>query len=269
MSLLLFRIIFELIMPYDNSIIPTKYAENNIVLTSLNLKEENSPLEISSSFDIDYLLGKFDPATHPDFTKIPTELTNKESLFLRKEVVEAFLNMKNAAKVDGVSLEIISATRNFQAQKGIWEAKWNGNRLVEGENLSVSIENPIQRALKILRYSAMPGTSRHHWGTDIDINKLTNSYFLSGKGKEEYEWLVENAGKFGFYQVYSAKDEHRTHGYEEEKWHWSYIPSSEIILKHYLDKVKYEDITGFQGAETAQSIQVIQHYVVGINSDLR
>jgi LAS superfamily LD-carboxypeptidase LdcB len=271
MQLLFLRIILEIITLYSNDSKTTQPPENNIILTSININSEegNTPLGTSPTFDIDYLLGKFDPATHPDFAKIPLEVTNKENVYLRKEVLEAFVNMRKAAIKDGVSLKIISATRNFQAQKGIWEAKWNGNRLVEGENLSVSIKNPAQRAIKILRYSSMPGTSRHHWGTDIDINDLTDSYFLSGKGKKEYEWLVKNAGKYGFCQVYSPKGEQRPQGYEEEKWHWSYIPTSEILLEQYQAKVKPEDIKGFQGAETAQSINVIQNYVLGINSDLR
>ncbi|NJK84501.1 MAG: M15 family metallopeptidase [Saprospiraceae bacterium] len=44
--------------------------------------------------------------------------------------------------------------------------------------------NPQERALKILKYSSMPGTSRHHWGTDIDLNSFSNSYFEQGEGKK-------------------------------------------------------------------------------------
>ena len=49
----------------------------------------------------------------------------------------------------------------------------------------------------------MPSTSRHHWGTDIDLNSLNNSYFSSGKGLKEYDWLTTNANHYGFYQVYT------------------------------------------------------------------
>jgi LAS superfamily LD-carboxypeptidase LdcB len=246
-------------------------TENKIVLTNNEPQPEIEDTLTSKNpiFEIDYLLGKFDPATHPDFAKIPSEITNKENVYLRKEVLEAFIKMRNAAKEDNITLTIISATRNFQAQKVIWEAKWNGGRLVEGQNLSISIKDPAQRALKILRFSSMPGTSRHHWGTDIDINDLNDSYFLSGNGKKEYEWLVKNAGKFGFCQVYSPKGAQRPNGYEEEKWHWSYTPTSEILLQQYQEKVKPEDINGFQGAETAQSINVIKNYVLGISPNCR
>ncbi|MFM9004881.1 MAG: D-alanyl-D-alanine carboxypeptidase family protein [Flavobacteriales bacterium] len=40
-----------------------------------------------------------------------------------------------------------------------------------------------------MKFSSMPGTSRHHWGTDIDLNSVEPSYFLSGKGLLIYQWL--------------------------------------------------------------------------------
>ena len=59
----------------------------------------------------------------------------------------------------------------------------------------------LKAAKTILLYSSMPTTSRHHWGTDMDINSLENSYFASGQGLKEYTWLKKNAAKFGFCQV--------------------------------------------------------------------
>ena len=65
----------------------------------------------------------------------------------------------------------------------------------------------------------MPGsTSRHHWGTEIDIHSLKNGDFADGEGLKIYEWLTTHAEDYGFYQPYTAEQ-----GYEEEeKWHWSY-----------------------------------------------
>ncbi len=76
----------------------------------------------------------------------------------------------------------------------------------------------------------MPGTSRHHWGTDFDLNNLTNSYFSRGEGKVIYAWLKKNAGKYGFCQPYTAG---REEGYNEERWHWSYIPLARIFLREW------------------------------------
>lgn len=113
----------------------------------------------------------------------------------------------------------------------------------------------------------MPSSSRHHWGTDIDINNLNNSYFSSGKGLKEYNWLVENASKFGFYQPYTCKENERN-GYNEEKWHWYYLPLSKLDLAYYNQQITYKDITDFEGAEFAQKIDIVKNYVNGINSEL-
>jgi LAS superfamily LD-carboxypeptidase LdcB len=175
--------------------------------------------------------------------------------------------MYEAAKKDGITLKIISATRNFSSQKGIWEAKWTGERIVEGKNLAKDVKDTVERAKIILHYSSMPGTSRHHWGTDIDINDLNDSYFTSGQGKKEYEWLVKNAPAYGFCQPYSPKGAERPNGYEEEKWHWSYMPVSRELARLYPQKVQYPMINGFKGCGTAASIDVIRNYVGGVSAD--
>ncbi len=113
----------------------------------------------------------------------------------------------------------------------------------------------------------MPSTSRHHWGTDIDINNLENDYFEKGQGLKEYQWLVANAGQFGFCQVYSAMDEKRPDGYQEEKWHWSYLPISKKLTDAYAKKISDKDTEGFAGSESAAMIEVVKKYVLGINSD--
>lgn len=172
--------------------------------------------------------------------------------------------MATAARQEGISLQIISATRNFADQKSIWEAKWTGQRKVEGQDLSKTIPDPKQRALKILEYSSMPGSSRHHWGTDIDLNALNNAYFASGKGKQLYDWLQAHAATYGFCQVYTEKGPHRPHGYHEEKWHWSYMPLASRFLDQYERKVTYQDINGFKGADAAELIEIIPKYVRGI-----
>lgn len=110
----------------------------------------------------------------------------------------------------------------------------------------------------------MPTTSRHHWGTDFDLNALENSYFSSGKGLKEYEWLVANGPEFGFGQPYSAKGPDRPTGYEEEKWHWSYLPAAKRFHQSYMDLVDISMIEGFDGAEAASELDVISNYVNGI-----
>lgn len=227
-------------------------------------QEVSSEPEPVDSFPLKVLLGKISPSRDTAFVKVAAAYTNKSSIYLRKATYEAFKEMHAAAKQDGVNLTIVSAMRTFGHQKGIWERKWTGATRVGGKNLSQSIPNPVERALKILEYSSMPGTSRHHWGTDIDLNNLNNSWFASGTGKKVYDWLTANAGNFGFCQTYTVQDETRPDGYHEEKWHWSYMPLAARLLKAYLNQVDYTKITGFKGSGAAEEIDVIPKYVAGI-----
>ncbi len=125
--------------------------------------------------------------------------------------------------------------------------------------------DPKTRALKILLYSSMPGTSRHHWGTDIDLNSFVNSYFEKGEGAKIYDWLTANAASYGFCQPYTEKGESRPFGYEEERWHWSYLPLAKQLTELAKVKLKDEAISGFKGAEVAPQIRVVEKYVLGIS----
>lgn len=211
---------------------------------------------IQSTSDKTDLLGHFKPEKHVDFVKIDGRYTSKADIYMRKEAYTAFMNMHQLASESGIELKIISAARNFDYQKGIWQRKWQKPKYMGWSDLD--------KAKDIMTYSSMPGTSRHHWGTDIDLNSLENAYFESGKGKSEYEWLVRNAGTFGFVQTYTSKEQGRT-GYNEEKWHWSYMPLAGKFLEQYKEEVSYDDITGFPGSDVARELKAIEDYVGGVS----
>jgi D-alanyl-D-alanine carboxypeptidase len=204
------------------------------------------------------LLGRFEPATHPSFSRIPDAWTDKDGIYLRTEVLDACGRMRNAAAAEGVTLVIRSATRNFHYQKGIWERKWERPQYMGWQ--------AVDKARDILTYSAMPGASRHHWGTDIDFNSFENDWFESGEGAEVYTWLCDHAGEYGFHQVYDDKSTGRT-GYELERWHWSYLPTAGPMLAAYNTLISGEDLTGapFSGAETADSLAVLRDFVNGLD----
>ena len=166
--------------------------------------------------------------------------------------------MSDSAKKDGISLIIVSGVRNFDYQKSIWDRKWNASSASTG----------LGKAKEILEFSSMPMTSRHHWGTDIDLNNLNNSYFEEGQGKEEYEWLKAHANDFGFYQPYSDKSLNGRTGYNEEKWHWSYMPLASQYLSYYNLYITNEEIEGFQGSELAGEIDMVKNYVNGVSVDV-
>lgn len=213
-----------------------------------------------------YLTGKFDPVYKKNFVLIPQQyIYGGNNMYLRKEVFLAFVKMQDAAALNNINLKIASATRNFDYQNNIWSKKWNGITLVDGKRLPESIPSDIERFKKILEYSAAPSTSRHHWGTDIDINGADLAYFDSEKGLKEYNWLVENAIEFGFCQTYNKKGVERKSGYNEEKWHWSYLPIAQELTQKYENLIKTEDIQGFDGDIYVEKLNLIKNYVLDIN----
>jgi LAS superfamily LD-carboxypeptidase LdcB len=199
-----------------------------------------------------------------DFAKFPAKYSDGAE-FGRKEAVDAFVKMADAAAKDGVKIRVVSGFRSFTRQKQIWEGKWTGATKVVGADLSKTIPDAKARAVKILEYSAMPTTSRHHWGTDFDINSTNPGDFTKGAGKKVYDWLTANADSYGFCQPYTAKGAARPTGYNEERWHWSYKPVATWYLARWAKDAGYDRIKGFKGAETARDIKVLEGYIEGVN----
>ena len=76
---------------------------------------------------------------------------------------------------------------------------------------------------KVLTYSALPGTSEHHTGLAVDL--MTNGMRELDESFENYpvfDWLSENAWKFGFILRY-PKDKVATTGYDYEPWHYRFV----------------------------------------------
>jgi LAS superfamily LD-carboxypeptidase LdcB len=209
------------------------------------------------SADADFLTGKKDYYTDARFMEIPKQQAYREDMFLLKDTYYWFNKMYEAAKKDGITLKIISATRTFTEQQWIWDDKW--------EKRKNQYKTQADVANSILEYSAMPGTSRHHWGTDIDLNSQSLNYYTTETGKKLYNWMKEHAGEFGFCQTYD-ETANRATGYNEEKWHWSFYPISNSLLKLYEQKVNYSNIKGFKGDATAEEIEVIKNYVLSVSN---
>ncbi len=178
------------------------------------------------------------------FTKrwaIPTEeLIGKgtpqlygKGFLLRKEAYESFLKMKIAAAKSGIEIKVVSSYRNYAHQNRIWERKY---KQFTAEGLS-----PISAIKRIIEYSTIPGTSRHHWGTDVDIvdgnvqqpkSLLVAGHFNNnGPFCKLREWLFKHSETFDFYLVYT--DNKNRKGFKYEPWHLSYKPLSSEYLKEY------------------------------------
>jgi LAS superfamily LD-carboxypeptidase LdcB len=233
----------------SDTVVETKQDEKD------EKNEKNSKRYTVQTRYNDYLVGKILFSKDSGFVKLNTDYCYKNrTIYLRTQVAEAFEKMRIAAKKDSIKLIVVSGARSFEQQKNIWEKKWN-----DMNNLS-----PKEKALKILRFSSMPMSSRHHWGTDFDLNSLDNKYFESGQGLKIYNWLVKNAPNYGFCQVYTDKNINGRTGYEMEKWHWSYMPLSRQVLERYNKRIKITEFKGFSGSEMAGEVNIIENYVNGI-----
>ncbi|QEH17574.1 M15 family metallopeptidase [Histophilus somni] len=177
--------------------------------------------------------------------------------FLQMEVVAAFLQLQQAAKQAGFNLQPVSSFRDFERQRLIWNTKFYGERKVhddQGKPLDLTALDDWQKAQAILRWSAMPGASRHHWGTEIDIfdpDLLPKGqslqlepweYQTGGYFQRLTNWLLVNAQQFGFYfPFFELKDKK----VGNELWHLSYFPIADIYQQQFcpefLSQAWYEE----------------------------
>lgn len=238
--------------------IPVSIYKN---LEEQTLKTENE-IWINKHVTKDFLLGKVRRKDNPLFVKVSEEHTER-NIWLLHPVYEAYKRMFEAALADNVKLTITSGHRLFSEQIYEWELRWDNPRT------NIVFPNDTEKARYILQYRSMPGTSRHHWGTDIDLNSFKVSYFETNDGKVVYNWLKENAAKYGFYQPYTPLDEKRPAGYQEEKWHWSYKPLAQLMLVKYLELVFIDDISGFKGDVATKELPIISEWVCGISPQIK
>jgi len=157
---------------------------------------------------------------------------------LQPAVAGAFAALQADASRAGFELAIASGFRSYSRQLAIWNSKASGQREIHDDNGRVVIIEsltPVEQLHAILRYSAMPGSSRHHWGTDLDVFdaaaiepgyrlQLSPSEVAPGGVFDRLHcWLDQRmaAGESrGFYRPYSSD----RGGVAPERWHLSYAP---------------------------------------------
>lgn len=177
-----------------------------------------------------------------------------DSCQLHSDVIDPFRTMQNAAAQDGIDLQVASGFRSYERQLAIWNAKASGQRPLlddQGQCISVDDLSDREKIYAILRWSALPGCSRHHWGTDLDVWDMAavSADYRLQLVPEEYEsqgpfyklacWLNEYAAPYGFVRPYVIDKG----GVAPEPWHLSYISIAEqfeaqlstIFVKQILD----------------------------------
>jgi LAS superfamily LD-carboxypeptidase LdcB len=146
--------------------------------------------------------------------------------------VASFLAMRDAAATAGIDLAPVSSFRDFDRQLRIWNEKWRGER-----PLLDRAGRPLDAATLVC-WSARPGGSRHHWGSDVDVidaaavpagyrvQLTTAEYAPSGVFARLTDWLDANMQRFGFYRPYASGQ-----GAGPEPWHLSYWPVADEALE--------------------------------------
>ena len=198
-----------------------------------------------------------------------------DTILLEKETYSAFIKMKDAAEKDGIIIKLVSGYRDFYKQQMIWNNKY------KKFTNEFSLDGPT--AIKeIIRFSTIPGTSRHHWGTEIDIidkNFENEKDLLISKKYEEggifsslKKWMDKNSKRFGFYIVYD--DDSNRPGFEYEPWHYTYKPVSDLYQREFL-KLNLKSIISKTKVEGKEFIndefikKYIDENIMGISSNLK
>lgn len=184
---------------------------------------------------------------------------------LQPAAVAAFLAMQQAALAAGFDLQPASTFRDFDRQQAIWNGKFCGQRPVldkDSRPIDITPLSAAERCEAILRWSALPGASRHHWGSDLDV--YDPSLLPAGQKLQlepwEYEhggyfyplnqWMTAHMAEFGFYRPFTEEGD----GVAVEPWHLSYRPlarEAEHLLTPalLLAAWKNKDVAGAQWLE--------------------
>jgi LAS superfamily LD-carboxypeptidase LdcB len=157
---------------------------------------------------------------------------------LHAHVVAPFLSLRRAALADGFDPVPQSSFRDFSRQLTLWNGKFSGARPMvdaSGQPIDASAMAPVELIEAILLWSALPGASRHHWGTDVDlvdrratppgyrVQLIPEEFAPGGPYAPLADWLEANAARFGFFRPFRGIRS----GVQAEPWHFSFAPVAE------------------------------------------
>lgn len=186
-----------------------------------------------------------------------SQLVHNEALNckLHPSVVTPLSQLIANATAQGFDLKIASSYRNFERQLLIWNDKARGLRPIlddEGNPLATKNLTAREKIFSILRWSALPGASRHHWGTDIDVydaSRISADYRVQltvaetqgdGPFAAFHTWLSKEVQRLDceFYRPYEID----SGGIAPEPWHLSYAPIAQQYAAQLTEDVLREQL---------------------------
>ena len=199
---------------------------------------------------------------------------------LHGHAVAAFLQLRSSAAAEGFDVAPVSAFRDFSRQLSIWNRKWSGATPLNDPQGKASIRRacpPIERMDAILHWSALPGASRHHWGTDLDlidrraltpgyrVQLISAEYVAPGPFAALAHWLESNAARFGFFRPFRGV----LSGVQAEPWHFSFAPVAEPARRRLTPARAARSLRGVrpgrQGGVLARLDELHARYVASID----
>lgn len=203
---------------------------------------------------------------------------------LHAAAVQPFLAMRDAARRAGFDLSPVSSFRDFERQRAIWNGKYRGERPAldrRGRPVKMSALDSGARVEAILIWSALPGASRHHWGSDIDVADgaviaagytpalEVGEFRRGGPFAALSAWLGENMRRYGFYRPYAR----RGRGVQPEPWHLSFAPVARRALDRMTTRLLAEAIAGNgvdgEPAILARLSAIRERYVLDVDAPPR
>ncbi len=191
--------------------------ETTVLFVNLSMDTDDyvNPVK-TSAFSIDMLVNKHykldEDFVPDDLVEFDQKYCNDEVQEGNREAVVAFKNMYEAAKKEGLGLVINSSYRSYQDQENIC----NTFKDLYGEGY-------------VTKYVALPGFSEHQTGLAFDIGSTSSKVFAESK---EYEWMKENAYKYGFISRFTKANAYIT-GFRSEPWHYRYVGKK--VAKYIYD----------------------------------
>lgn len=217
--------------------------------------------------------------TGRDSSHLAPLLIGKKSFLVNSDVKQDLLQLKLAAEDKGFRFHIASGFRSFDNQLSIWNRKLSGTVAIHNADntpLDISSLNEEEKVRAILNWSALPGASRHHWGTDFDVYDaaalpkdqsllLEPWEYQSGHQAEFSQWLTRHAEQFGFFFPY---DQYRG-GVAYEPWHISHLKSSKCNLAQLSLNILFQQLnkSEIMARETVLTLleEIYNNYVTNIN----
>ncbi len=147
----------------------------------------------------------------------------------------------------------VSSFRSFQDQKRIASRELGKQALFQATSTDDEIKQSI---LNVMQTVSLPGFSRHHWGTEIDVVSATRSQWEgSGKFVPLIPFLRDEAPRFGFFHPYSDKrPSSALPHYENEPWHLSYWPIANVLQQEWARRITGTVLNNLT-TETAKAVK--------------